>query len=962
MDTEFPKGSEWRKWDLHVHSPASYLNNQFGDDWDAYVSILFRKVIAKEIWAIGITDYFTIDGYKKLKKEYIDNPEKLKSLFNSDEIEKIARVLILPNIEFRLNKFVGENSINFHVIFSEEATIQEIEEDFLHEIDFVYEGTPQNTEEKYKLKINNLVALGKKLKEQHDKFKDKSDLKVGMMNAVVNDEDISKILINKPSKFRGKFLMGVVADEDLSLINWNSKDHQTRKVLIQKSDFLLSSNSKTRQWALGKEPYAEGEKNFIKEFKTLKPCIHGSDAHKADEIGHPCIHRGETSHNCVEHPESCDLRYCWIKADTTFEGLRQLLYEPSERILIQDANPTPLKSNYTINIFKLNGAEINTDLSFDSALLHLNEGLVAVTGSKGSGKTALVDLIANCYIDRCNTDDKNSFVRRISDQGSNLAITLVYKDGASFTKTLTQGTFFKDSPITYIAQAELERYIGDESDLNEYIRHLIFDSPKVKDSVKSFEFSNLLQNIEDLQRRLRHKNRHIESYEFKTGKEQTESLNMIKIRNNAELKDLSTRIYELEKIKKEDKIKLAYEKQRTLSGLKDKKDKLINLRELLKSNIQFIEDEIPIFNENIEQINSLLSTLSFDRKFANISYQEIDELRVVLADVNDQIVTAISDIEKFQTDLDLIEASVKVHTKLLDRKRELEIILADLEKKITEIESNKTRLISLIGQRKETLKELIKTILSLKAIYEEIINQFSAQKGSILSDLNFIAEMIFYKDTFLSSAEDILDNRKININETFEKLFSIIDSLTAIEDDAINEYVKEIERLQTSLKTKIKRSKAITMQDYNDFLYNNYFTIIPSLKYKNTALNKLSLGQKATVLIKIYLAHGDKPIIIDSHDDHLDNEFIMDELVVAIREAKKHRQIVLVSNNGNVVINSDSEQIIIANRNDIGQISYTSGSIENPSIRKRALVVLEGGSEAFKKRQQKYRMNDTSDL
>ncbi len=109
------------------------------------------------------------------------------------------------------------------------------------------------------------------------------------------------------------------------------------------------------------------------------------------------------------------------------------------------------------------------------------------------------------------------------------------------------------------------------------------------------------------------------------------------------------------------------------------------------------------------------------------------------------------------------------------------------------------------------------------------------------------------------------------------------------------------------------------------------------------------------MLIKIYLAHGDKPIIIDSHDDHLDNEFIMDELVKAIRQAKSYRQIILVSNNGNVVINSDAEQIVIANRSN-GKITYISGAIENPTIRDRALKVLEGGPEAFQKRQQKYRL------
>jgi sulfur carrier protein ThiS len=116
------------------------------------------------------------------------------------------------------------------------------------------------------------------------------------------------------------------------------------------------------------------------------------------------------------------------------------------------------------------------------------------------------------------------------------------------------------------------------------------------------------------------------------------------------------------------------------------------------------------------------------------------------------------------------------------------------------------------------------------------------------------------------------------------------------------------------------------------------------------------MGQKATVLLKIYLAQGESPIIIDSHDDHLDNEFIMEELVKALRQAKQHRQIIIVSNNGNVVVNSDAEQVVVAHRDHLGEITYISGALENPALRDKLLAVLEGGEEAFGKRQQKYRL------
>ena len=81
----------------------------------------------------------------------------------------------------------------------------------------------------------------------------------------------------------------------------------------------------------------------------------------------------------------------------------------------------------------------------------------------------------------------------------------------------------------------------------------------------------------------------------------------------------------------------------------------------------------------------------------------------------------------------------------------------------------------------------------------------------------------------------------------------------------------------------------------------------------------------------------------------------MEELVGSIRQARNYRQVIIASNNGNVVINSDADQIVVAQRKD-GTIAYIAGAIEEPAIRERALRVLEGGYEAFKKRQEKYRI------
>jgi len=158
-----PRGSIWRKWDLHIHTPYSILNNGFGDNFDIYVQTLFKTAISKNISTIGITDYFTINGYKELKEVYLGNSEKLNELFTREEIEKIKNILVLPNIEFRLHDLVNNRRVNFHVIFSNEVSTRDIEEHFLHDLDFVHESQPFDKDNTRKLKESNLIELGKKL-------------------------------------------------------------------------------------------------------------------------------------------------------------------------------------------------------------------------------------------------------------------------------------------------------------------------------------------------------------------------------------------------------------------------------------------------------------------------------------------------------------------------------------------------------------------------------------------------------------------------------------------------------------------------------------------------------------------------------------------------------------------------------------------------------------------------------
>lgn len=951
----YPKGSEWRKWDLHIHSPSSILNNQYPKladgslDWESFV----QKLETLDLAVVGITDYFTIEGYKKVLE--------FKEQGRLDNIHTI-----LPNIEFRLKSVISSKKdgecprrLNFHVIFSDEVSVQDIEEHFLHDIEFYYEGNPQDRDDVRKLKLSNIEELGNKLISQHDSFQDgRSSLEIGATMAVVDHEDITKIL-SGDSRFRGKYII-VFPEELFCLIDWNGQDHHIRKGVLQKSDMVFSSNPKTREWCLGNEPYKEGQEHFVSEFKTLKPCIHGCDAHRLEDVGRPCASRGQQGHVCDDDSSVCELRHCWVKADPTFEGLKQLLYEPSERVIVQVSDPTPIKSNYTIDGLNISGTVVNDELAIRKTELKLNSALVAVAGGKGSGKTALVDLMANCYMDRRNTEDRNSFVRRIADQAPDIETEICFSGDTIFSKKLADGEFFEDSDITYIAQGELEEYVGEESDFDTYVKNLVFENPQIKDSVRSFEFVGLTEKVSQLDSEISAANSVIESIEKETAPEKKKSVTLKNKKLGAELRDVGKQIKGLEKGQSEDKIALVREKQQSLSNLKSRKDFLIKLRDLLQNTINLIEEGFGGFNNNIAAINKLLEKLGETERFSPLSYEQQDVLATKLEEVKAAILVVVQEIDSSQKHIQSHEKGVQDHARLLDRQQAIKGDIEAVKLQATEIENKNKHLDEVLAKRKVLFREILETILSQKAKYEEIITTFAENKAQVLSDLDFGVQVKFDSGRFLSAGEDVLDNRKVTVAvaqgvSVFSELLLCYESVTEGDEGGIDKVVSETERLSNELKSKLKSSTAITVGDFYAFLYGNYMSVTPIVRYKKTSLSKLSLGQKATVLIKIYLAQGDKPIIIDSHDDHLDNEFIMGELVSAIREAKRYRQIILVSNNGNVVINSDAEQVVLANI-DNGEISYISGSIEEPSVRDRALEVLEGGAEAFKKRQQKYRM------
>ena len=100
------------------------------------------------------------------------------------------------------------------------------------------------------------------------------------------------------------------------------------------------------------------------------------------------------------------------------------------------------------------------------------------------------------------------------------------------------------------------------------------------------------------------------------------------------------------------------------------------------------------------------------------------------------------------------------------------------------------------------------------------------------------------------------------------------------------------------------------------------------------------------------LSLGNHPIIIDEPEAHLDSSLIANYLVELIKQQKQQRQIIFATHNANFVLNADAELIIKLENTD-GLTNSVSFAIEDLNHRED-LLKLEGGREAFKKREQKY--------
>ena len=959
------KGSEWRKWDLHVHTKGTAKNDQFkSSTFSDCCDILFKKALDKNISAIGITDYFNIDNYKEAV-QYRDNIDT-STYFTDEEKTRIKNILILPNVELRMLPSTDKGKlVNIHCIFNP-AFINDVENDFFGSIE--YSAGPKT---KYKMNRKGLIDLGKSidhtLSDQDAYFK-------GINTFVVSNADLQNLL-DSNSNFRKNVLI-VISNSNHDGVSGFQKHYDffeddtdssldgVRRAMYKISDCIFSGNPEDRKYFLGQKK--DDIEVVIKKCGSLKPCVHGSDAHTEEELFSPDKER-----------------FCWIKADLTFEGLKQIIFEPELRVRIQESDPNqkiPYQVIEEVRFVATNNVE------FTSKRIGLNPDLNIIIGGKSSGKSLLLYCIANTMDaeqtyskEEKRTDDKYGIKKR--------GIDFEVKWANSTTKLLSANndTNSLNYPLLYIPQNYIQTLADTEGkktrkEVGKIIRQILLQKAEYKSVYSQFlvevrrldviresiisqyinalnEYNSAVSNVKNIgdknailkfigekktQAEELQKNSNVSEQEQKEYEAHTDILQ----KSNKQLFDLNS-----------DRQKISafnYNLQKTISGLISSKALL--LQELKNDEIQ------SKMSTDLAQLDTLASLPQ------NLQLSYLDDFLGMIAVNEDNIK---QHIEKEKSSIEPISKKF-LHRGDIETIESLILLELDKINVINKYEED----IKIKREQKDSFKrELLKEYTKTYQQYIEVVSKLN-ESGQEIKNITLTGSCKFYIKRFYDRFREFINNTstsaELYMNSAFPEEKTIVD-------------VVNIEQLTIWLGTVFDRvvdgrivlKSRFTIKDILNALFKDDFFDYWEVKANNDEIAIMSPGKASLVLLKLLIDLSDSkaPILIDQPEDNLDNRSIYSDLVKYIRSKKNDRQFIVVTHNPNILVGADAENVIIANQNDQDeerknenyQFDYINGALEDTKersddhniltsmgIREHVTEILEGGKEAFLKRESKY--------
>ena len=659
--------------------------------------------------------------------------------------------------------------------------------------------------------------------------------------------------------------------------------------------------------------------------KYNKPAIAASDAHNKSEIAR---------------------NYVWIKGEPTFEGLRQILFEPHNRAKIQVSEPEQKNDYLVIDSLKVKHKD------FGEQVIPFNQGLNTIIGGRSSGKSILLGCIARLCGDFTPIKkSKSSYDDYIADIVKSMSIE--WRDHSETGNRKVD--FFPQSYIIDLATDKKKiselvvRILRSEETFNEKLS-------EVKDFL--LEQTGKIHSLFAQYKSVRQEKEVLYEELLALGNKQGIQQGIDKIKcGMAELKlsmpeglsETEEHNYELQKERLADferQKKRAIHDIKVLEGIKnlplliDISDKLFDLDKSLSD----------IIEKSYSQLCSEASEAWKKRVGTFVTQQE----------------EKIKDLEK---QIKLIEESSEYRkAQGLYAKNQEYMVYADKLK----VESKR---LEDILQKEKNIEDRDKRLSELK---DNITNEHSQF---------FVKYKQFCNSVYLEKdGVKVYPYISFKHSEYIELISRYLDGRASVNQDVINYQYKNSEEYTAFIDTVFDKlyssqyilKRGVDMAEVVEQLITfNGFAINYNIQYQGDNLESMSEGKMAFVILRLLLdfSKSDYPILIDQPEDDLDNRAIYAELVRYLRIKKKVRQIILVTHNPNIVVGADAEEIIVANQHGINspnpdgiKFAYRSGALEESfqndnsnillcqGIREHVCDLLEGGKAAFQERENKYHL------
>jgi len=985
------RGSEWRRWEPHIHAPGTAMNNQFSGPtaWHDYLTALETAVPSIE--AIAVTDYYVTDTYEEVQRQ--------KAAGRLPGVK-----LIFPNVELRLDAATAKGGfVNLHLFVSPDDPnhVEELRR-LLSRLQF------NVMQDRFDCSRADLIRLGKKA--DANIADERAALAYGVNQFKVNFQKLREVF-SESGWAKKNILIGVAggANDGTSGVR-EAADQTIRREIESFAHVIFASSAAQRDFWLGRRDLGPSE--IRARYGGLKPCLHGSDAHKLEDVATPF---GD--------------RFSWIKGGLEFDALKQACIDPGGRSHVGAEPPASATPSQVIA-----GIEIGDAPWATTPIIPLNPGLVAIIGARGSGKTALADMIAagcdSISDEAWNADEwaNPSFLVRARPLIGKATVKVSWASGDPSTRALDGSD--ANGPLAYERVRYLSQQFVEElcssngltDGLLREIERVIFEAHPDDDRDGALDFEELLEHRASRHRLARdreaeavaqisdristelEKERLVASYESQVA--QKKKLVDAYTADRAKLvsagsEQRAQRHTELAGAANQVRAKLrrfAGQRQTFLAMQDEVKDLR---RNQAPETLRQAQTRHPHSGMSDEQWKAFLLDYTGpvdDDLVGNVKWVdgEIAKLKGTAPATNDPNKPFFPD----DTDLSklsqaVLDAEMARLEKLVSADKETQkrytalsgniateaAALQTLTDKLKDAQGAKDRARMLQTEREEAYGRAFDALVAeqsvLETLYAPLMARLAASSGT-LQKLSFSVARIANVEQWASEAEEgLVDLRKAGAfrgkgtllqkaNEVLKTAWETGDStaVRAAMVDFRRLYQKDLLDHSPVAHTDQAEFRAWSKRFAQWLFSTDHISIRYGIDYDGVDIRKLSPGTRGIVLLLLYLALDDsdnRPLVIDQPEENLDPKSVFDELVQLFIDAKAHRQVIMVTHNANLVINTDADQIIIAESGPhphgaLPPITYKSGGLENAEIRKAVCDILEGGEGAFQERARRLRV------